>query len=76
MVGDNPSLRHCAYVQLRTPIGRRRVAEKLFMEIFPALTRLVLIVHRKDYEFRRDLNSGIITRENLITRDTQEWASV
>jgi hypothetical protein len=76
MAGNNPSLLHCAYVELRTPIGRRRVAEKLFMECLPNLTRLVLVVHRKDYEFRRNLHSGIITGEILITRNTQEWALI
>ena len=76
MAGDNPSLWQCAYVQLRTPIGRRRVAKKLLTEKFPGLTRLVLVVHGKDYEFRRNLHTGVITGEVLITRDTQEWASV
>ena len=77
MVGDNPNL--CAYVELRSPIGRRRVAEKLMMQILPTLTRLlVLVVHGKDYEFRRNLSTGVVTGDSeiLITRDTQEWASV
>ena len=72
--GDNPNL--CAYIELRTPIGRRKVAEKLIMRTLPTLTRLVLIVHGNDYEFRRNLFTGVITRENLITRDTREWTWV
>jgi hypothetical protein len=65
----------CAYVELRTPIGRRRAAKKL-MQIFSTLTQLVLVrvVHGKDYEFRRNLSTGVITREILITRNTREWA--
>ena len=70
------SLHHCAYVELRSPNGRRRVAEKIFKKCLPTLTRFVLVVHGKDYEFRRNLHSGIITGEFLITRDTQEWATV
>jgi hypothetical protein len=72
--GDNPNL--CAYVELRTPMGRRKVAEKLIMRILPTLTRLVLVVHGNDYEFRRNLFTGIITGEILITRDTREWTLV
>ena len=64
----------CAYVELRTPIGRRRAAEKLMMEILSTLTRLVFVVHGKDYEFRRNLSTGVITGEVLITRNTREWA--
>jgi hypothetical protein len=74
MAGDNPNL--CAYVELRTRIGRRNVAEKLIMQNFPTLTRLVLVVHGNDYEFRRNLHTGVITGGNLITRDTREWALV
>ena len=77
MAGDNPNV--CAYVELRSPIGRRRVAEKLMMQILPTLTRLlVLVVHGKDYEFRRNLSTGVVTGDSeiLITRDTQEWALV
>ena len=70
--GDNPNL--CAYVELRTPIGRRKVAEKLIMRTLPTLTRLVLVVHDNNYEFRRNLFTGVITGEILITRDTREWA--
>ena len=76
MVGDNPSNYHCAYVQLRTPTGRHRFAMKLFKESITTLTRLVLVVHGKDYEFRRNLQTGIVTGECLITRDAQEWASI
>ena len=46
------------------------------METFKGLTRLVLIVHDHDYEFRRDLKTGIITKEELITLDKREWALV
>jgi hypothetical protein len=74
MAGDNPNL--CAYIELRTQTGRRKFAERLMMRDFPILTRLVLIVHGNDYEFRRDLHTGLITGENLITRDTQEWTLV
>ena len=70
----NPNL--CAYVELRSPIGRRRVAEKLIKQSLPTLTRLVLVVHGNDYEFRKDLHTGVISGEILITRDTQEWSSV
>ena len=34
-----------------------------------ALTRLVLVVHECDYEFRRDLKTGIITKEVSIIRN-------
>ena len=37
------------------------------MRTLPTLTRLVLVVHGKDYEFRRNL---FTTSEILITRDT------
>lgn len=73
--GDNPNL--CAYIELRTPIGRRRVAEKLIMRTLPTLTRLVFIVHGNDYEFRKNSFTGVISGEKkLLARDTQEWASV
>ena len=71
---DNPNL--CAYVGLRTQVGCRKVAEKLIMQTSPTITRLVLIVHENDYEFRRSLNTGVITGENLITRNAREWALV
>jgi hypothetical protein len=73
---DNPNF--CAFVELRTPMGRRKVAEKLFMRTLPALTRLVLVVHGNDYEFQRNLviPNGVITGEFLITRDTREWTLV
>ena len=74
MVGDNPNL--CAYVELRSPIGRRRVAEKLIKQILPTLYRLVLLVHGKNYEFRWDPSAYDVTGEILITRDAGEWASV
>jgi hypothetical protein len=68
---DNPNL--CAYyVELRTPIGRREVAEKLIMRTLPTpgLTRLVLVVHGEDYEFRRNIFTGVtMTGEISITRD-------
>ena len=78
MACDNrgPNLHHCAYVELRTSNGRRRVAEKIFKKRLPTLTRLVFVLHGEDYEFRRNLHSGIITGEILINRDAQEWASV
>ena len=59
--GDNPNL--CVYVELQT-------------WTLPSLTRLVLVVHGKDYEFRRNLFTGVVTGENLITRDTREWTLV
>ena len=71
--GDDPSL--CAYVNLRTTAGRRKTAKDI-METFKGLTRLVLIVHDHDYEFRRDLMTDIITKEKLIILDKQEWALV
>ena len=71
--GDDPNL--CAYVNLRTTVGRRKTVKNI-METFKALTRLVLIIHDHDYEFRRDLKTGIITKEELITSDKQEWALV
>ncbi|KAF8817192.1 hypothetical protein BYT27DRAFT_7153851 [Phlegmacium glaucopus] len=71
--GDDPNL--CAYVKLRTADGRRKAAEKM-MKILQTLTRLVFVDHEYDYEFRRDLKSGIITGEELITLDEQEWALV
>ena len=71
--GDDPNL--CAYVNLRTIVGRRKTVENI-METFKTLTRLVLIVHDQDYEFRRDLETGIITKEESITLDKQEWALV
>ena len=74
MAGDNPN--HCAYVELRSPIGRRRVAKKLIMEILPTISRLVLIVHEKNYEFRWDPSADDVTEETLITWDAGEWASV
>ncbi|KAF8805074.1 hypothetical protein BYT27DRAFT_7258659 [Phlegmacium glaucopus] len=70
---DDPNL--CAYIILRTSKGRRKVAEKI-MNAFKTLTRLVFVDHECDYDFRRDLKSGIVTREALITLDEQEWALV
>ena len=46
------------------------------METLPTLTRLVFVGYEYDYEFRRDLQTGIITGEELITLDDQEWALV
>ena len=47
------------------------------MGTLPTLTRLVLIVHRNDYEFRRNLFTGVITGEKkLIARDPREWAEL
>lgn len=46
------------------------------MEILPTLTRLVFVGNEYDYEFRRDLQTGVIAREELIIHDEQEWASV
>ena len=67
--GDNLNL--CLiYVELRTPISRRKVAEKLIMRTLPTLTRLVLVAHGNDYEFRRNLFTGVITGEILITRNS------
>jgi hypothetical protein len=66
----------CAFVELRSSIGRRVIAKKLFTKSLPELTRLVLVVHGKDYEFRRNLSTGVITGEILITRNTGEWALV
>ena len=60
---DDPNL--CAYVELQTPIGRREVAEKLMMRILPTLTRLILVVHENNYEFKRNLYTGVITGEIL-----------
>ena len=74
MAGDNPN--HCAYVELRSPIGRRRVAKKLIMEILPTISRLVLIVHGENYEFRWNSSADDVTEETLITWDAGEWASV
>ena len=71
--GDDPNL--CAYVTLRTAYGRRKAAEKM-METLPTLTRLVFVGYEYDHEFRRDLQTGIITGEELITLDDQEWALV
>ena len=71
---DSPNL--CAYIELRTPIGRRKIAEKLMMRTLPTLTRLVLVVHGNDYEFQRNLNTGVITGEKLIDRNTREWALI
>ena len=71
--GDDPNL--CAYVNLRTTVGRRKTVENI-METFKTLTRLVLVVHGYDYEIRRDLKTGIIAEEELITLDKQEWALV
>ena len=73
--GDNSNL--CAYIELRNPSGRRKAAEKLIMRTLPTLTRLVFIVHGNDYEFRKNLFTGVITGEKfLISRDAQEWALV
>ena len=74
MAGDNPN--HCAYVELRSPIGRRRVAKKLIMKILPTISRLVLIVHGNSYEFRWNPSADDVTEEILITWDAGEWASV
>ena len=60
---DNPNL--CTYVELRTPIGRRKVAEKLIMRTLPTHTR-----------FMRTTNSEGTYGEILITRDAREWALV
>ena len=46
------------------------------MRTLPTLTRLVLVVHGNDYEFQRNLPTGVITGEVLITRDKREWAFV
>lgn len=43
--GDNLT---CAYVKLRTSIGRRKAAQKIMLTL-QTLTRLVLIVHKHDY---------------------------
>ena len=68
MLDDNPNFCHGAYVELRTQTGRRKFPEKLIMRDFPILTQLVFVVHGNDYEFRRNLHTGVMTRENLITR--------
>ncbi|KAF8804868.1 hypothetical protein BYT27DRAFT_7340022 [Phlegmacium glaucopus] len=70
---DDPNL--CAYVTLRTSNGRREVAKEI-MRMLQRLTRLVFVDHEYDYEFRRDLKTGIITGEKLIILDEQEWALV
>ena len=44
------------------------------MKNLPTLTRLVFIDYQYDYEFRRDMRTGIITGEEAITLDKQEWA--
>lgn len=45
------SNRICAYVELRTAIGRRKFTEKLMVRTLPTITRLVLVVHGNDYEY-------------------------
>lgn len=54
----------CTYVNLRTQlaIGRCNVREN--------------IIHEYDYKFRRDLQTGTITGEELISLDEREWASI
>ena len=71
---DNTNL--CAYVELQTTVGRRQVAEKLMMRVFPTLTRLIFVVHEDDYEFQRNLDTGVITGGKMIDRDAREWALV
>ena len=46
------------------------------MKTFKTLTRFVLVDHEYDYEFRRNVKTGIIAEEELITFDKQEWAWV
>ncbi|KAF8805071.1 hypothetical protein BYT27DRAFT_7258656 [Phlegmacium glaucopus] len=70
---DDPNL--CAYVMLRTSKGRHKVAKEI-MKTLQTLTRLVFVDHECDYEFRRDLTTDIITGEELIALDEQEWALV
>ena len=36
------------------------------MRTLPTLTRLVFIVHGKDYEFRKNLFTGVITGEKIL----------
>ena len=55
----------CAYVELRTPISRK-ILKKL--RTLPTLTRLVLVVHGKDYEIRRNIFTGVIIRGNRLPR--------
>ena len=50
----------CAYVELRTPISRLKVKILKKLRTLPTLTRLVLIVHGKDYEIRRNIFTGVI----------------
>ena len=48
------------------------------MRVFPlaTLTRLIFVVHEDDYEFQRNLNTGVITGGKMIDRDAREWALV
>ena len=48
------------------------------MRVFPTLTRLIFVVHEdaSDYEFQRNLDTGVITGEKMIDRDAREWALV
>jgi len=46
------------------------------MKKYQTLTRLVFVGHEYDYEFRKDLKTGITTGEELIALNEQEWALV
>lgn len=69
----NPNL--CAYVELRTPIDRRKVAEKLNNANLTTTNTIqsVLVVHGNDYEFRWEPIYWYSNRGKFdYTRDTWE----
>ena len=58
----------CAYVELRTPISRLKVNILKKLRTLPTLTQLILVVHGKDYEIRRNIFTGVIIRGNRLPR--------
>lgn len=46
------------------------------MKTLQRLKRLVFVVHERNYEYRRDPQTGIIAKEKLTTLDQGEWALV
>ncbi|KDR82352.1 hypothetical protein GALMADRAFT_220356 [Galerina marginata CBS 339.88] len=63
-----------AYMELRTPEGRKCAAERITTAL-PTLTRLV-IVGKHIHEFRKNLETGVISEQELKALDDQDWMKV
>ena len=72
--GNDPNL--CAYAKPQDSNGRHQAAQRIMNRLGYPLARLVFVDDECDYEFRRDRQTGIISKEILIKLDEEEWAWV